>query len=137
MPLDTEPQPATDIISFGDGQGNPAKITFNVPLPGYQTGRRFVRLDVGLANGDFLQAANDAGEDLATAIKLRQKDDHSGFTFDAIAAAELFRRKLYESGATPSELAPLDEAIAALRLASADGNLSSARDARDVLLQVT
>jgi hypothetical protein len=65
MPSSSEPQPATNIISFGDGQGNPAKITFNVPLPGYQTGRRFVRLNLGLGAADFQQAAKDAGDDLA------------------------------------------------------------------------
>jgi len=137
MKPDHEPRAATHIISFGEANGDPAKITFNVPLPGYQTGRRFVRLNLGLGDSDWKQAAKEAGEDLVATLKLRRRDDGSTYAFDPVAAAELFRRKLYESGATPTELAPIDEAIAVLRLAAIDGALGSGRDARETILRVT
>jgi hypothetical protein len=137
MSGDTGLRSVARVISFGEGGGNPGEISFNVPLPGYQTGRRFIRLNLGLKSTDWQGAARNAGEDLSKTIKLKLKDDRSGYSFDPIAAAELFRQKLYESGATAMELAALDEAIAALRLALADGTLRSARDARETIQQVT
>src|SRR2546430_13959298 len=83
--------------------GDTPTVSHDVPLPGYQTGRRFVRVDLPLSPADWLPKALNAGEDLVHAIKLKKKDGGSGSTFDPVAAAELFRRKLYESGATPAE----------------------------------
>src|ERR671936_226162 len=133
----TEPRTAEKIARFHEGDGKPATISYDVPLPGHQTGRRFVRLNLGLSANDFTKAATDAGEDIAKLISLQKIEGSRTFTFDHVAAAELFRRKLYESGATAAELAALDEAITRLREAAAEGSISSAKDARQLLTSIT
>ncbi|MEU9481233.1 hypothetical protein [Streptomyces sp. NPDC048191] len=112
-------------------------INYDVPLPGFQSGRRFVRMNLGLSDQDFTQAAIDAGEDIAKVISLESRPGGATYTFDPVAAAELFRRKLYESGATAAELAALDEAVTVLREGAADGSIASGRDARRAIWQVT
>jgi hypothetical protein len=118
-----------------EGQGSTG-IAPNVPLPGQQRGRRFVRLKAAAGREDFLPAAAEIGEDIAQAIRLRQQGGGS-FSFDPVAAAELYRRKLRETGATPAELAAIDEAITTLRVGTAEGTVTSARDARQAILQVS
>ncbi|WP_193162386.1 hypothetical protein [Microbulbifer hainanensis] len=47
-------------IQFSEA-GQPAKINYQVPLPGAHTGRRIMELDLGLGNKDFTALARSAG----------------------------------------------------------------------------
>ena len=52
-------------IDFDAQNGQSAKINYSVPLPGENTGKRIIQLDLGLATNDF-QAVPD-NEAISTA----------------------------------------------------------------------
>ncbi|TLM79353.1 hypothetical protein ACONUD_13340 [Microbulbifer harenosus] len=56
MPDINEPK----AIQFSEA-GQPAKINYQVPLPGAHTGRRIIELDLGLGHKDFTALARTAG----------------------------------------------------------------------------
>jgi hypothetical protein len=107
----------------------PIGLSHDVPLPGFQTGRRLVSLDLGLAAADWLQEANGAGLEIGKEIHL-QPSGGGNFTFDFLAAGYLFRDQLISQGATPLELAPIDQALVELQEKASAGQVSSARDAK-------
>lgn len=59
-------------IQFSEA-GQPAKINYQVPLPGAHTGRRIMELDLGLGNKDFTALARTAGTSYKESLGLDPK----------------------------------------------------------------
>lgn len=57
-------------IQFSDA-GQPAKINYQIPLPGSHTGRRIVELELGLRSNDFTSLAKTAGTSLSESVGLQ------------------------------------------------------------------
>jgi hypothetical protein len=81
---------ATAAIEFGTA-GQAATINYNLPLPGAHTGRRIMRLDLGLKPDEFLPLAGTSGEDIKNLVGTTTAGQ---FVVDHSAASTFFKQRL-------------------------------------------
>ncbi|MFE0630856.1 hypothetical protein ACFW3D_28340 [Streptomyces sp. NPDC058864] len=92
--MGTDPGVAKEIIAFGaaDDGRKAARITYDVPLPGQQRGRRILKLDgLDVADTSWNDGAKGSGVDLVAEVGLWQSTG-GAFVFDEIKAKSLFVR---------------------------------------------
>ena len=97
-------------IDFDDANGTPSTINYSVPLPGQNTGKRFVQLDLGLDTDDsYLESARTSGQTFAEQAGISR----SGTTVnvDNTIAANFLRDRLINIGHEPKNV---ERAVAAL-----------------------
>jgi hypothetical protein len=101
---------ATQIAAFGDGaiEDAPARLRYDVALPGQLRNRRVIALDgLGLAAGDWQPTA--AGDEIANEIGLKQVGGSgTGFTFDTQLAVGYFLRQARANGVPGDKVAELE-----------------------------
>ena len=68
----TDPVNEPKAIQFSEA-GQPAKINYQVPLPGAHTGRRIIELDLGLGYKDFTAQAKTAGKSYKDSLGIDPK----------------------------------------------------------------
>lgn len=83
-------------IDFDAQNGQSAKINYSVPLPGQNTGKRIIQLDLGLTANDFKDVPAEEAVSFAKAAGISKTD--SGFNVDTNAAAKFLRNRLLKMG---------------------------------------
>ncbi len=120
----------TGSIVFNGGPGGVAKINYQVPMPGSHHGRRLVRLDLGIQDSEWSEAAKTFGEQPGDAAGISA----SGQTFmiDVAKAREYLRGKLTGVGFKADDV---DLALTRLpAVVTGDAQPPRRRQRRDFLL---
>ena len=73
-----------------------SKINCSVPLPGQNTGKRIIQLDLGLEVTDFLESVSSIGQTYAEAAGITKSS--SGIKVDETKAASFLRNNLLKMG---------------------------------------
>lgn len=106
-------------IAFDSSSGGPTTINYSVPLPGSNTGRRIISLDLDLdAEIDFLDNAKKSGESFAKRAGIERTS--TGTRIDENAAAIFLRETMkglnFDSNQLEKALAKIPQLIQARRL---------------------
>jgi len=120
----------TGSIAFNGGAGGVAKINYQVPMPGSHHGSRLVRLDLGIKDSEWSDAAKTSGEQPGDAAGIAS----SGQTFmiDIARAREYLRGKLTGVGFKADDV---DLALTRLpAVVTGDAEPPRRRQRRDLLL---
>lgn len=120
----------TGSVAFNGGAGSVARINYQVPMPGSHHGRRLVRLDLGIKESEWSQAAKAFGEQPGEAAGIVQSGQ--GYTIDVARAREYLRGKLTAVGFRADEV---DLALTRLpAVITGDAEPPRRRQRRDLLL---
>lgn len=120
----------TGSVAFHGGAGSVARINYQVPMPGSHHGRRLVRLDLGIQDAEWSQAAKEFGEQPGEAAGIVQSGQ--GYTIDVARAREYLRAKLTAVGFRADEV---DLALTRLpTVITGDAEPPRRRQRRDLLL---
>lgn len=92
-------------IEFGDA-GQAAKISYSVPMPVSHTGRRILKLDLGLAETDWSEAAFGSIEDILESEGIVKKDKSGNYEIDEENAFIFWKRRAMKAG-VPSRICDL------------------------------
>lgn len=83
-------------IDFDSQNGKASKINYSVPLPGKNSGKRILQLDLGLQPTDFLESVRTTGQTYAEAAGIIKSP--SGIKIDEKKATSFLRKHLLKMG---------------------------------------
>ncbi len=112
-------------IDFDPQNGEAAKINYSVPLPGNNSGKRILQLDLGLQPTDFLESVITTGQTYAEAAGITKSS--SGIKVDEKKAASFLRKKLLQMGHDSKNV---ERALSALPAALSGNTTTVARSFR-------
>jgi len=119
-------------IEFDDAGGRVAKVNYSVPMPGSHHGKRLIRLDLGIEDGEWSEEAKSFGTQPGAAAGISEQGQ--GFAIDVTQARVFLHEKLMSVGFRSDEV---DLALARLpQVISGDAELPRRRRTRESLAEL-
>lgn len=116
MPLNDAPVNAEKIAVFSDTGGNPAKLRYDVPLPGQYRGRRVIALEgLKLADSDWRVMAGGVTTGVSQGVtkQLDLKEiEHGQYSFDERKAEQYFLQTARANGVPGDMVMELERHLA-------------------------